>query len=107
MEKNWILTIGIDKFYLTDKQKDFYIQSVNAGVKYVLIDEYKLLGTSFQSLVNEKAIEETEMLKAGKAKCEYEKWHKGSCLCGRQFEIVNGKAIEKINADLQIAKQNR
>lgn len=95
MEKNWILTIGIDKYYLTEQEKEFYLTSISKGSKYVAIDENKLLGINFQSLVNKKAIEETEMLEKGKTKCKYGKWHSGSCSCNIEYEIVDGKAIPK------------
>lgn len=93
MKKDWVLTIGIDKFYLTEKEKDFYLESINKGAKYVAIDSQKLLGTNFQSLVSMQELSDSEHLAKGEEKCKYGKWHRGSCACFLTYEIIDGKAV--------------
>jgi len=82
-EKNWIITIGIDKFYLTQGEVDFYLHSLAKGSKYVKIGEDKVLGSNFQSLVRVSTFEETKMLSEGRWQCAHGKWHvKGwQCFC--------------------------
>lgn len=100
MEKNWILTIGIDKFYLTEEQKDFYLESVGEGSKYVVIDN-KYLGVNFQSLVSKVTVEETKMLESGKSLCDYGKWHWNlrDCACSWNYEIEDGRAVKVLQEE--------
>jgi len=94
--KNWILTIGIDKFYLTEKEKVFYLESIDKGAKYISIGD-KILGTTFQTLINKSVIEETKALNEGKKQCEYGKWHdkNASCFCGTRWIMsIDGVARE-------------
>lgn len=97
MKKDWVLTIGIDKYYLTSEQKEFYLKSIADGNKYVVIDN-KYLGVSFQSLVHKDVIEETKMINDGKYRCVYNKWHPNgvSCSCRYSYKIEDGKAIRII-----------
>lgn len=95
MKKDWVLTIGIDKFYLTKEEKDFYLESIAKGSKYVVIDTNKILGTSFQSLVSQQELSDGAYLAKGMEQCSFGKWHKGTCMCGIDYEIVDGKAIPR------------
>ena len=72
--KPWLIVIGIDKFYLTDKEKDFYLQSVGKGMKFVDMGD-KILGSNFQYIAKDIVIEESKMLEEGKWKCKHGKWH--------------------------------
>ena len=94
--KDWILTIGIDKFYLTKKQADFYLQKVGEGAKYVAFDENKVLGVNFQTLVNSKAVDETKALSEGKWECETGKWHSrnAKCYCTKKWILRGGSMVE-------------
>jgi hypothetical protein len=85
MTKDWIITIGIDKFYLTQKECDFYLVSLANGAKYVKIDDTKVLGANFQSLVHTSVITESKMLAEGRWQCNYGKWHQEgwSCYCDK------------------------
>lgn len=48
---SWTLTVGIDKFILSDQEKDFYLQSINSGDKHIQIKRGLFVGTNYQSLV--------------------------------------------------------
>lgn len=87
---NWVLTIGVDKFYLTEQEKESYLKAVNIGVKYVQI-RGMILGTSFQSLVQKQALE-------GKWQCEWGKWHEknGECMCGYDYVPLQDGTYRKI-----------
>lgn len=89
MSKDWVLTIGIQKFYITEKQKDFYLKSVQEGQKFVVLDETKVLGTNFQTLVHSSELDITKQLDTGKWTCDKGKVHaKGAvCMCGKHYEI--------------------
>lgn len=80
--KPWLIVIGIDKFYLTEKEKDYYLTAIMSGVKFVDLGD-KVLGANFQYMVKDTAVEETKMLSEGKWQCEKGKWHtKGwECTC--------------------------
>lgn len=95
MRKDWVLTIGIDKYYLTEKQTKFYLSSIDKGAKYVAVDENKMLGTNFQSLVHVSVKEETRQLDSGRWQCEKGRWHnKGAeCFCGQTFEKSGDKYL--------------
>lgn len=107
MDKKWKLIIGIEAYYLTDSQKDFYLDAVNKGVKYVALDEKRYLGTQFQTLVHLDVIDESKKMDTGKWQCSYGKWHeKGwDCNCGKKlvfdevtktYKEIEIKEIEKV-----------
>lgn len=48
---SWTLTVGIDKFILTDQEKEFYLQAINAGEKHIQVKRGLFVGTNYQSLV--------------------------------------------------------
>lgn len=87
MNKDWIITIGIDKFFVTEKQKDFYLQAITAGNKYVVLDDTKVLGTNFQTIVHISEKDITKQLESGKWQCEKGKFHakESICTCGKQY----------------------
>jgi hypothetical protein len=80
--KTWIVVIGIDKFYLTEKEKEYYLQAISSGAKFVDLGD-KILGSNFQYMAQNAAIEETKMLDEGRWFCSKGKWHqKGwDCTC--------------------------
>ena len=49
----WILTVGIDKYFLTDDEKKFYLEAKVKGAEIVQLRENLYLSTKFQSLVEE------------------------------------------------------
>ena len=98
MNKNWILTIGIDKFYLTDEEKDFYLVSISHGNKYVSFQD-KILGANLQSLVNISITEETKMIESGKKKCEFGKWHSVLRNCSCNLHILIDGNTAKITSE--------
>lgn len=84
--KDYVLTIGIDKFYLTKEEKEFYVSSVENGAKLVRIGDM-VLGVNFQSLAHKNVI-------AGKEQCDSGNWHtKGTdCYCwGEWKQVEDGK----------------
>ena len=93
MDKPWILTIGIEKFYLTEKEMKFYIDQIGKGVKYVAVSDDKILGANFQTLVHVSVIEETSKRDEGKWKCKHGRWHtKGwACTCDIKAELPQPK----------------
>lgn len=48
---SWVLTVGIDKFLLSDQEKAFYIHAVAAGEKHIQIRHGLYVGANYQSLV--------------------------------------------------------
>jgi hypothetical protein len=104
MDKKWKLTIGIEPFYLTEDQKDFYLKAINNGVKYVQLDDKTFVGNSFQSLVHLDTLEENKKIEKGKWKCSYGKWHTEGWSCNCNLELVfdekTGKYIEVPKKDL-------
>ena len=48
---SWILTVGIDKFILTDQEKDFYVDMVRRGEKHIQIKKDMYVSPNYQSLV--------------------------------------------------------
>jgi hypothetical protein len=98
--KEWIIVIGIEKFYLTDKEKNYYLSALNTGVKFVDMGD-KILGANFQYMAKTSVFEETKMLDEGKWRCEFGKWHtKGwACSCEAIGKIKSiegiGEIIEK------------
>lgn len=86
--KDYVLTIGIDKFYLSEQEANFYLSSIDKGAKYVKIGDLTL-GTSFQSLVHKNALE-------GKYQCDTGEWHTKGAECyhnGEWKELPNGKMM--------------
>ncbi len=79
MDRDWVLTIGIDKFFLTFEEKEHYLKSVERGAKFVQVRD-KVLGVSFQSLAPKQELE-------GKYKCDSGNWHtKGAeCYCDGEW----------------------
>lgn len=47
----WTLTIGIDRFILTDQEKDFYLQCVQNGDKHIQIKSGLYVDPNYKSLV--------------------------------------------------------
>ncbi len=47
----WILTVGIDKYFLTPEEKEFYIEAKNKGAEHVQLRDSMILSTKFISLV--------------------------------------------------------
>lgn len=97
MERPWILTIGIDKFRLTPDEHDKYLEAVNKGARYVVI-QGNVLSTQFQTLVRKESLE-------GKWQCDYGKWHAltADCLCNSEFrQLPNGSisVTDKPNTDV-------
>lgn len=87
-EKVWIIVIGIDKFYLTEKEKKYYLQAMAAGVKFVDLGD-KVLGSNFQYMAKNTAFTETKMLEEGKWICKYGKWHTAGfeCTCKEEDQL--------------------
>ncbi len=85
--KTWCIVIGIDKFYLTEQEKNYYLTSINKGAKYVDLGGM-VLGPNFQSLVSLDTIEESKQLEEGKFKCEYGRWHKNVCDCEERRRVA-------------------
>ena len=50
---NYILTVGIKDFLLTEEQKDLYLTAVERGAKQVQLSDSLFVSTNFQSLVAE------------------------------------------------------
>lgn len=87
--KVWLVVIGIDKFYLTEQEKEYYLSAISGGVKFVDLGD-KVLGANFQYMAKNTAIEETKMLDEGKWLCKSGKWHsKGwDCTCENKIEQI-------------------
>ena len=87
--KPWLIVIGIDKFYLTDKEKDYYLSAIKAEVKFVELED-KVLGANFQYIAKDTAIEETKMLDEGKWLCPKGKWHGAGweCTCDVKEKLL-------------------
>jgi hypothetical protein len=92
----YVLTIGIDKFNLTQEEADFYIKAVDNGMKYVKIGDM-VLGTSFQTLVPLERTQEAKRLAEGQFKCSFGKWHDKGDQCIHYFSLENKmKSIKEI-----------
>lgn len=78
--KPWVIVIGIDKFYLTEEEKTYYLKAVGSGVKFVDLGD-KILGTNFQYMAKDSAYEETKMIEEGKYQCKFGKWHTNGWEC--------------------------
>ena len=74
----------------------FYLESIDKGAKYVAVDEYKMLGTNFQSLVHVSVKEETKQIESGKWLCDSGKWHTKNvpCSCDIGYSFEGGVARE-------------
>lgn len=48
---SWTITVGIDKFMLTDQEKDFYLHAVSSGEKHIQVKKGLFIGANYQSLV--------------------------------------------------------
>lgn len=96
--QDWILTIGIDKFTLTEREKEYYVSNVNKGAKYVQV-RGMLLSTGFQTLVQKEALE-------GKWQCELGNWHNknAECFCSSEYVFEENKAILK-DSDQKLLKE--
>lgn len=83
MNKPWKLVVGIEAFYLTDREKEFYLTSISKGAKFVQVNEYLMLGANFQSLQHEEVMTERDQIEDGRFKCEYGRWHSKAwkCMC--------------------------
>ncbi len=92
MKLDYILTIGTKEFRLTEKEKNYYLEAVNRGAKYVEI-RGMFLGTSFLSLTHKKSLE-------GKWMCEKGVWHSNGfdCTCGVEF-ITEGNTIKMLSKE--------
>lgn len=84
MKKNWVLTIGIEKFYLTEAEKEAYLGAVNKGAKYVEFDGM-VLGNNFQSLVSLQVIKTNKQLEEGYWSCENGSLHGRGEICNCTF----------------------
>lgn len=49
----WTLTVGIDKFTITDEQKKRYVSEIARGSKLIQLSEKLYVNDNFQSLVEE------------------------------------------------------
>lgn len=49
----WTLTIGIDKFIITDEQKKRYVAEIAKGSKLIQLSDKLYVNDNFQSLVEE------------------------------------------------------
>lgn len=85
--KDWVLVIGIEKHYLTEKQAEFYLKAVESGVKLVKLDDGRIFGVNLQSLMHENAMK-------GEWKCAVGNWHRkeAECFCDGEWQLEDGKA---------------
>lgn len=97
--KDYVLTIGIDKFYLSQGEADFYLAAVDQGVKYVQIGDLTL-GINFQSLAHKEAL-------AGKVRCKAGNWHtnKAECFCNGEW-ITEGGVSRFVETKVEKASRN-
>lgn len=88
--KDFVLTIGIDKFYLSKDEADFYLRAVDNGAKYVKVRDL-VLGVNFQTLVPVSISEEQKRIESGQFKCSFGKWHDKGDQCIHYFTQPDGK----------------
>lgn len=103
MNKPWKLVVGIEAFYLTDREKEFYLNSISKGAKFVQVNDYLMLGANFQSLQHEEVMTERDQIEDGRYKCAHGRWHtKGwACLCNSmQFDAKTQTYIEKPKTEI-------
>lgn len=98
-KKEWKIFIGTRHYYLTDKEKDYYLKSLSEGNDYcALRNGLLILPKNMQGLHHIAIEEQTEKLDKGMYQCPFNKWHtrNAECLCDREYEIVDGVAREKV-----------
>lgn len=49
----WVLTVGIDKYFLTPEEKEFYMEAKAKGAEVVQLRDSLIVSTKFVSLVEE------------------------------------------------------
>lgn len=106
MKKTWKLVIGIETFYLTDREKDFYLSSVAKGAKYVQVNDLLMLGANFQSLQHEEIQSERQNIEEGRYKCKYGRWHREgwACMCApMKFDAKTQKFIQDPETEIEKA----
>ena len=87
MNRDWILTIGIEKYSLTKEEADFYMESVKKGSKFVELGGGRVFGTNFQALTHKNALR-------GMWECRKKIWHEktAECFCEGEWIVENNKA---------------
>lgn len=89
--KDWILTIGIDKYYITEAEANFYTSSVEKGAKIIAIRPTLSVSSNLQSLVHKSEVEATKAIEAGKWQCEHGNWlskHIKECTCIKSYVLT-------------------
>jgi hypothetical protein len=79
--KDYILTIGLDKYPLTEKERDYYMQMVEKGAKFVDLGNGRVFGVNMQSLVHKN-------VSKGMWGCDFGGWHgrDAECFCNGEWE---------------------
>jgi hypothetical protein len=87
------ITIGINHYYLSEEEKEFYLKSISIGQDYVVLKSGKILSKQFMDIVSEQAVKEAEnidlKLSEGRWECDFGAWHYSGneCNCERSIEI--------------------
>ena len=100
--KDWILTIGIDKYYLTEKEADFYSKSVERGAKIIAIRPTLSVSSNLQSLVHKSEVEATKAIEAGKWQCTHGNWQPKSirtCSCTKSYVLTEEGTYREVESE--------
>ncbi len=94
----WKIIIGIDNYYLSEEDKNFYLNAIAQGQSYVALKNGLILSKNFQSIVSVKMLEDFLKIEAGKWQCTTGKWHwnKDECDCGREYKLIDPLASQKL-----------
>lgn len=93
------VTIGINHYYLSEEERDFYLKSISQGQDYVVLKSGKILSRNFMDIVPDSAISDAEdidlKLSEGRWQCDYNSWHfsGNDCNCEKYIEIQASKEL--------------
>ena len=95
-KRNWRVTIGIDYYFLTEEEKNFYLRAVQAGQEFAVLKNGLVLTKNFQTIISMEIVNDFEKIEKGWLQCPTGRWHPSEidkCYCDKKIEIHDGKAI--------------
>lgn len=82
-KREWRVKLGIDHYWITTAEKDYFLKAINSGQELVVLRGGKLiLSKSIIEIVHKDEIVAAQMLDKGYRQCEHGNWIPERATCG-------------------------
>lgn len=102
-KRTWCIRFGIEAEWVTEEDKDFYVQAVASGQQVIVLRDGRVFSPRFTKISSRSHMENNKHLEAGQWQCGTGTWHnKGvECFCEHSYQFEGGVARELASGEAE------